>query len=247
MANLPGEFLAVLEEVATTLKELECDDPGDVLYRGHGSGEYRLVPGFLRRNLDRDDEKAFYSECLIQGRSILPNDGLSWRMLSVFQHYGIPTRLLDWTDSFAAALFFAIEGNHDQPHVWIVNPFLHNEAYTNAKTDTIVTIGVDSFPEYYDCFLSDVAAEWPSSKKAPIFMEIPWATDRIRAQRGYFTAHCDRNPLDVGFGKWSRKISIPDAAIQGARSFLQLAGVNDYSVYPDLQGLGAYLKKKYGF
>ena len=37
-----------------------------------------------------------------------PADTMEW--LSLMQHYGAPTRLLDWTYSFYAAVFFAVDG-----------------------------------------------------------------------------------------------------------------------------------------
>jgi FRG domain len=37
-----------------------------------------------------------------------PADTLEW--LALMQHYGAPTRLLDWTYSFYAAVFFAVDG-----------------------------------------------------------------------------------------------------------------------------------------
>ena len=239
-------FLDVLDQLKAVLKEFNLES-GDVLYRGHSKNAYTLVPSLLRAKPDTEDERAFFSECLIQGRSILPNEGLTWRMMSVFQHYGIPTRLLDWSDSFATALYFALAADCSHPHIWIANPFGHNQACTRIADDSIITIGVDPFPEYTECFLSGPnCSSWPSSAGAPIFMEIPWTTDRVRAQRGYFSAHFNNEPLDRIAGKCARRIDIPEGAIPDARWFLELAGVNDYSVFPDLHGLGLQLRKKYG-
>jgi hypothetical protein len=57
----------------------------------------------------------------------------------------------------------------------------------------------------------------------------------------------ERESLEVKCAKWVRKIDIPPAAIPAAEEFLQLAGVNDYTIYPDLQGLGSHARRIYGF
>lgn len=44
---------------------------------------------------------------------------LEW--LSLMQHYGAPTRLLDWTHSMFAALFFAIEQTEKECAVWALD------------------------------------------------------------------------------------------------------------------------------
>jgi hypothetical protein len=239
------KFFQVLAKLEEVTRQLQCD-LDEALFRGHSRSSYRLVPTLLRKRLDPDDERDLFSTCLIQGRSILPDEGLTWRMLSVFQHHGIPTRLLDWSDSFAMALYFALQNKPQKAHIWVANPFLHNQDCALNIGDSTITIGVYPFPEYGECFLNG-STPWPSSTGSPIFIEIPWLSERVRAQRGYFTAHQIPAPLEITSEKWVRRIDIPQDAISDAWQFLKLAGVNDYSVFPDLHGLGAHVKKIYGF
>lgn len=48
-----------------------------------------------------------------------PVDWLGW--MSVIQHYGGPTRLLDFTESFYCAAFFALETAERRAAIWAVN------------------------------------------------------------------------------------------------------------------------------
>lgn len=62
------------------------------------------------------------------------------------QHYGMPTRLIDFTANFNVALYFAVdswlsekEKNTDDPVIWILNPRLLNKAQLG-------TYSLDFFP-----------------------------------------------------------------------------------------------------
>jgi hypothetical protein len=61
---------------------------------------------------------------------------------------------------------------------------------------------------------------------------------RLHAQRGYFTIHGNKNkPLDKLMPDCVRRVEIPPEAIPAGRALLEVAGVNDYSIFPDLEGL----------
>jgi hypothetical protein len=61
---------------------------------------------------------------------------------------------------------------------------------------------------------------------------------RLHSQRGYFTIHGDENaPLDKLKPDCVRRVDIPQAAVQAGLAFLEVAGINDYSMFLDLEGL----------
>jgi len=89
------------------------------IYRGHRDANWNLETSLERRlkelgiPLSRADWaegvllREFQRGYGLHSEGVPPDDDLQW--LSVMQHYGCPTRLLDWTYSFWAAVFFALE------------------------------------------------------------------------------------------------------------------------------------------
>jgi hypothetical protein len=47
------------------------------------------------------------------------DDYVSWLLL--MQHYGVPTRLLDWTENILVGLYFALESPNDDGELWCMN------------------------------------------------------------------------------------------------------------------------------
>ena len=108
------------------------------IYRGHSQGHYRLETSIRRAfqilkireawrsGREREMIESFRSRAHLY-LSHLPSarDDLEW--LSVMQHYGAPTRLLDWTYSPFVAAFFAFQQMSRECVVYEINlPELHN-------------------------------------------------------------------------------------------------------------------------
>ncbi len=240
---MDAPFLALIHEVEAKRGEIKCSRSG-AFFRGHNQADYHLVPSLLRKPLREDTEHNLYHECFARAGNLVARDSSPWERLAFLQHYGIPTRLLDWTESFGVALFFALSGTLDRPHLWIVNAFLMNRTIEPIGQARIMLAGLDSIPDYHDSFVRiDGRKAWPYNK--PLFMQIPWNTDRLRAQSGFFTFHSDDKPLDLAFPKYVRRVNIPDEAISGARKFLIHAGITEHTVFPDFVGLSAFLRDRY--
>jgi hypothetical protein len=97
-------------------------------FRGHSDTGFQLVPSLFR--IDRKEswanwdqiEKYIMRQFIAESRPYIksvPTDYIEW--LTIAQHYGLPTRLLDWTTNPLIALYFAVENykNDKDANVWL--------------------------------------------------------------------------------------------------------------------------------
>jgi hypothetical protein len=144
------------------------------------------------------------------------------------QHYRAPTRLLDWTEVFHVALYlWNSEHGRDRDLVW-------PRYFTYSKKN-------DYFYEYGEILIED-RLDW----KFPVALYPPQRDARLSAQRGFFTIHgYDPRPLDEISPTLVVAIDLTRKAITEARDPLAQSGVNEFSLFPDLDGLARHLKAKY--
>jgi hypothetical protein len=106
----------VITSVARLCEWVEAECSGDagttVLYRGHGSTSFSLVPTVGRCKPSsksvkkRVDERMMLELFRRQALDRIPlatND--DWELLAIAQHHGMATRFLDWTRNPLAALY----------------------------------------------------------------------------------------------------------------------------------------------
>jgi hypothetical protein len=121
-----------VNQIASSFADLENFAQGHPgwLFRGHRSPSWKLEPS-LERTAKRCGVGIIDYECQIfrefqrhahsyVGRVPKELDTIEW--LAFMQHYGAPTRLLDFTYSFWIALFFAFEDAESDCAVVALNP-----------------------------------------------------------------------------------------------------------------------------
>jgi hypothetical protein len=144
-----SEFLEWVREARDHFRFKEWkEDPFTPWFRGQPASEplwpklYRSECGDSRRRQKlRDVEDELREEFIVRAPPLsegvsLPNDDWGWYFL--MQHFGAPTRLLDWTDVALVALYFAIKDSQGMTDraVWALDPYELN--YTVTGDESII-------------------------------------------------------------------------------------------------------------
>ncbi|BFO67051.1 FRG domain-containing protein [Chryseobacterium sp. KCF3-3] len=236
-----------LSELITILR----DDIGtyieDVWFRGQSNFDWQLMPGIFRYSTDISETSLLTR--FKQSASLLidtsPKDDFDW--LFLMQHYGVPTRLLDWSESPLTALYFAISEeiyNDDDSALWMLKPIELN------KLANIKTTEKNYIPAFDDEYLENYNTQNVNSNKklemSPVATIATRNNSRIQAQMGVFTIHhLDKKPLDEFCTNAEIiKYKIPKESKQLLRKELDLLSVNKFSLFPELSSIGEILKKK---
>ena len=110
--------LKSVSEVLTYVYNLSLNQ-SSFRFRGQADYSWTLQPSIYRYNSFRRYQTVEYEYNILSAKSNIPqpplthtNFDLEWLMLC--QHYGIPTRLLDWSMDVLISLFFACYGNNER-------------------------------------------------------------------------------------------------------------------------------------
>jgi hypothetical protein len=220
-------------------------------YRGVADITWPLIPSIQRSEQRIYTERFITNDFYIKAKQVLeksPEKKNYAAWMSLMQHYGLPTRLLDWSRSPLIAAFFATENYRNFPlndaGVWVLAPGLLNEGEGFGKcifpadANTIQDMLLPAFKEYeqnpkiYDKIIACYSTE---------------NNLRMYSQQSCFTIHnslrrleniCNKNTL--------YKIIIPEDKRAYFLNSLEVFGITESFVYPDLDHISNDLKRVFG-
>jgi hypothetical protein len=169
-----------------------------------------------------------------------------WEWIFLAQHYGLPTRLLDWTENPLIGLYFAVndiyagEGDPVDGVLFELDPIRLNSISAPSSPRVIM------FDE--DRILSEyLPSTRRSRKRQPIAAVARRYFDRIVSQAGTFTVshheHMDIESVDGG--SCVHRVRIPATAKPYIQDELSDMNINASTVYADLAHLAEHVKELY--
>ncbi len=176
-----------------------------------------------------------------------------WDWLSLAQHHGLPTRLLDWTFSpFVAAHFATATSTDSEGVVWAVDCAAAHERLPDdlrrALRDEGATVFTTELLAAHAPTLEDLDALGDETPFV-LFLEPPSLDDRIVNQSAVLSTMCDpRATMDEWFEAnpdlwYAWRITV--GAKAEIRERLDQGNVTERVLMPGLDGLATWLRRYY--
>ena len=228
-------------------------------FRGLSDKNHQLKTSLMRLGGGyKHVEKHLLRQFKKYGHQKLNGDHNEWYWLSVAQHYGLPTRLMDWSYSPEVALHFAtsnlnkynVDGaiwkvNYRKAHSLLPNSLNGLKSIVSEEMVSIFTV------DHLNGSIKDLNAMNALGEKSDFFLffEPPSIDERIFNQFAYFSIG---SRPDLSLDEWLEnhkdiwhKIIIPKEIKWEIRDKLDQSNVSERILFPGLSGIASWLTRYY--
>jgi hypothetical protein len=248
-----------LEDILSTERD-EFGNRRQLAFRGQSRTFGTLVPSFRRLFLNNRSAKtaelieseligAFreHYRTLQSTMSEMPASGAigpgkDLRCLSVMQHYGVPTRLLDWTADFWTAMYFACAGDPgEDAELWCYDRLAFGDA--SGQKQGLYAIFNDDTRD---------AAILDRHDLDLVVEQVHQLTPRMQQQQAHHTVaanvFADHAPLihqmlNTEAKPHFKRLIIAQRAKDRVLKYLNdHKGISASKIFPDFEGLGRFLR-----
>lgn len=240
-----------------------------VKYRGQSNAAFNLLPSIYRDDNRRRESEFFYA-CTSRMATEFRSISSTFEILVKLQHYMVPTRLLDITDSPLVALYFAIENADDVGVVYKFQPLQAQiKRYDSLSASLICSLAKFSkqiarqkleweMRRHYNAFACEDPEKIANTLGSCYFVDPLKENPRIISQKGCFivvgsdTTYEIHRDMFVRNQKSSALVEIEQKATKllitkELKKCLQLKlgdlGISHFSIYPDLTSIGKEVKE----
>ena len=275
-------FISKLSDYLGAIEKLEFRYRGNptsptFIYRGHSSDSYKLLPGLFRKHRNcveqeqqivvensiygESNEKDILNAFIQEASSIvsIPPDAFS-KWAEYAQHFGAPTRLLDWSSNPLVALYFACIKRENTGKVWMLHLANYNRVWMRKAdwpldksvrqviTDSICKTAEYEYPIPYTPYYVDPRM----SAQGSFFLA--WGSKHDSFEDMFLT---DDYQMNIPDNTNSRNLGLheqqaflfsffihPDRKIHLLKE-LDTIGINEKTLFPGLDGIGRYVERKF--
>lgn len=253
--NIKDLMAAIDEDLA------RWDDGIKPWFRGESNDQSPLCPKIAKFNAKEENYLLQSFRRKAAGlANVPPRQGHTDLWLFLAQHYGLPTRLLDWTEGLLHALYFAINRAKSKPKIYMLNAHKLNELAGMSADQLNYPLSWLKGGSLY------VALAWQHRRlkshqietvksnnfnlNIPIAFPATYQDQRMFAQRSCFTIHgTSLRPLQDILSEQKTKLSKYlieyEIDIKEKSSLLRdlsILGISASTVFPDLEHLAIDLK-----
>ena len=255
--------------------------PTNFVFRGHGDkNSYKLIPGIFRMKEIEKGKRVgefsqlefiilfdFISEACGLANDIHPSDTVPW--LEIAQHFGVPTRLLDFSGNPLVALYFAcVDSPEKDASVWIIDENAYNRKFycgdpTYSPVFSDITVhkivndeivnqdfqqhGIEKGNLIFPWIYKPIYRNQRMISQSSIFMI--WAAERCELTSfmkpdNYMTDDSATENCETGI---LCELTIPCTVKNELLKQLDMCGINEKFIYPGLDGIGRFIRNKYSY